>query len=134
MPYIAQVAAGKLEKLSIFGNDYPTKDGTGVRDYIHVVDLAIAHVKALDKLFEGSSSRVRVYNLGTGQGYSVLEMVNAFENASGKKIPYQVVSRRQGDIATCYADSTIAKDELDWVAKHNLQEMCEDTWRWQLNS
>ena len=129
MPYISQVAAGKLEKLSIFGNDYPTKDGTGVRDYIHVVDLAIAHIKALEKLSE--SSKVLIYNLGTGQGYSVLEMVEAFEKASGKRVPYQIVPRRPGDIATCYADSSLAYKELGWTAERKLQEMCEDTWRWQ---
>lgn len=132
MPYISQVAAGKLEKLSIFGNDYPTKDGTGVRDYIHVVDLAIAHIKALEKLTE--YSRMLICNLGTGQGYSVLEMVEAFEKASGKEIPYKIVSRRAGDIATCYADSSLAHEELGWKAKRDLQEMCEDTWRWQLKN
>ena len=132
MPYISQVAAGKLEKLFVFGDDYPTKDGTGVRDYIHVVDLAIAHIKALEKLT--AESKLLICNLGTGQGYSVLEMVEAFEKASGKKIPYTIVSRRAGDIASCYAGPTLAKEELNWVAKHNLQNMCEDTWRWQKNS
>ena len=132
MPYISQVAAGKLEKLFVFGDDYPTKDGTGVRDYIHVVDLAIAHIKALEKLAE--SPKILIVNLGTGQGYSVLEMVETFEEASGRRVPYQIIPRRPGDIATCYADSTLAKKELDWIAKRNLLEMCEDTWRWQLNS
>ena len=129
MPYISQVAAGSLKELSIFGDDYPTKDGTGVRDYIHVVDLAIAHVKTLEKL--SNTSKVLIYNLGTGKGYSVLEMVDAFRKASGKYIPYKTTSRRAGDIASCYADATLAKNELDWVAKRDLAKMCEDVWRWQ---
>ena len=132
MPYISQVAAGKLEKLSIFGDDYPTKDGTGVRDYIHVVDLAIAHIKSLEKLSE--NSKVLIYNLGTGRGYSVLEMVKAFEQASGKDIAYKIAARRAGDIATCYADSSLAYKELGWSAERELHEMCKDTWRWKLNS
>ncbi|MBA4369327.1 MAG: UDP-glucose 4-epimerase GalE [Desulfobacterium sp.] len=130
LPYVSQVAVGKLEKLSVYGNDYPTKDGTGVRDYIHVVDLAKGHIKALAKL-ESKTGQLVTYNLGTGQGYSVLEMVRAFEKASGRKIPYKVVDRRAGDIATCYADPTLAKNEIGWSAKSGLDEMCMDAWRWQ---
>lgn len=130
MPYISQVAVGKLERLSVFGNDYPTADGTGVRDYIHVVDLARGHVKAIDKLAQ-SEPTVRVYNLGTGQGYSVIEMVQAFSDASGKDVPYAVVERRPGDIAACYADPSLAGRELGWQASFGIREMCEDTWRWQ---
>ena len=129
LPYVAQVAVGKLEKLSIFGSDYPTPDGTGVRDYIHVVDLSIGHVKALEKL--QSNPGVVVYNLGTGQGYSVLEVVAAFEKASGKNVPYQIVERRPGDVAACYADPTKAKEELGWMAKRGIEDMCADTWKWQ---
>ena len=129
IPYISQVAAGKLEKLSIFGGDYDTSDGTGVRDYIHVVDLAKGHIKALQAL--KNRPQVLTVNLGTGNGYSVLDMVKAFEKASGKKVPYQIVGRRPGDIATCYADPTYAAERLDWKAKYELDEMCEDTWRWQ---
>jgi UDP-glucose 4-epimerase len=129
MPYISQVAVGKLKKLSVFGNDYPTHDGTGVRDFIHVVDLAIGHLKALEKL--ATRPGVVTYNLGTGQGYSVLDMVKAFEKASGKKVPYQIAPRRAGDIAQCYADPTLAKKELGWQAERGLKEMCEDTWHWQ---
>jgi UDP-glucose 4-epimerase len=129
IPYISQVAAGKLEKLSIFGGDYDTSDGTGVRDYIHVVDLAKGHVKALQAL--KNKPQVLTVNLGTGNGYSVLDMVKAFEKASGKKVPYQIVGRRPGDIATCYADPTYAAERLDWKAKYELDEMCKDTWRWQ---
>ncbi len=129
MPFISQVAIGKLEKLSVFGNDYETADGTGVRDYIHVEDLAAGHLKALEKL--RSHVGVVVYNLGTGQGYSVLDMVHAFEKACGKQIPYQICARRPGDIAACYADPTKAKEELGFTAVHTLDEMCEDTWRWQ---
>ena len=132
MPYISQVAIGKLEQLSVFGNDYPTKDGTGVRDYIHVVDLAIGHIRALEKL--ATSPGVVTYNLGTGQGYSVLEMVAAFEQAAGKKVAYKIVGRRPGDIATCYADPTLAKTELGWQAQLGLSDMCEDSWRWQANN
>jgi UDP-glucose 4-epimerase len=128
MPYISQVAVGKLKRLSVFGNDYPTKDGTGIRDYIHVVDLALGHVKAIEK---GPKQGVAVYNLGTGQGYSVLEMVAAMSRASGKEIPYQIVARRAGDVAACYADPARALRELGWRALRGLQEMCEDTWRWQ---
>ena len=133
MPYVSQVAVGKLEKLSIFGNDYPTKDGTGVRDYIHVVDLAKGHIKALEKL-DSKAGQLLTYNLGTGQGYSVLEMVKAFEKASGKKVPYQFVGRRAGDIAACYADPALAKAEMGWSAKLGLEEMCRDGWRWQSNN
>ena len=129
IPYISQVAVGKLENLSIFGGDYNTPDGTGVRDYIHVVDLAKGHVKALQAL--ENKSQVLTVNLGTGNGYSVLDMVKAFEKASGKNIPYQIVDRRPGDIATCYADPTYAVEKLGWKAEYKLNEMCEDTWRWQ---
>lgn len=129
MPFISQVAIGKLEMLSVFGNDYDTPDGTGVRDYIHVEDLANGHLKALEKL--QSHVGVVTYNLGTGQGYSVLDMVHAFEEASGQKVPYKICDRRPGDIAACYADPAKAKDELGFVATHTLKEMCEDTWRWQ---
>ncbi|MBU1565426.1 MAG: UDP-glucose 4-epimerase GalE [Proteobacteria bacterium] len=132
VPYIAQVAVGKLTKLSVFGNDYPTPDGTGVRDYIHVVDLAEGHVKALDKLLQRPG--VVVYNLGTGRGYSVLEMVQTFAEACGREIPYHIVDRRPGDIAACYADPTKALQELGWQARFGLVEMCEDTWRWQKNN
>ena len=129
VPYISQVAIGKLEILSVFGNDYPTHDGTGVRDYIHVVDLAIGHVRAIDKI--ESKTGIRVYNLGTGTGYSVLEMVEAFKKASGRDVPYRIVERRPGDIAECFADPALAKDELDWTALKGIDEMCTDTWRWQ---
>ncbi len=129
MPYISQTAIGKREALQVFGDDYPTPDGTGVRDYIHVMDLAEGHLKALEKI-EGFSE-VMAINLGTGKGYSVLEMLNAFQRASDKKIPYQIVSRRPGDIATCYADPSYAKEILGWEAKRDLDEMCRDTWRWQ---
>lgn len=129
MPFISQVAVGDLSELSVFGNDYPTHDGTGIRDYIHVVDLAIGHLKALEKLT--THPGVVLYNLGTGKGYSVLEVISAFEKASGKKIPYKLVSRRPGDIAVCYADPLKAKRELNWSADIKLNEMCADTWRWQ---
>ena len=129
IPYITQVAVGKLECLGVFGDDYDTPDGTGVRDYIHVVDLAIGHVKALKKIEDKAG--VCIYNLGTGTGYSVLDMVHAFEKACGKKIPYQIKPRRPGDIATCYSVATKAKEELGWVAERGLDEMCEDSWRWQ---
>lgn len=132
MPYISQVAVGKLPKLQVFGNDYPTVDGTGVRDYIHVVDLAKGHVKTLEKIMP--SNWIKEYNLGTGTGYSVLEMVAAFEKVSGRKIPYQIVERRPGDVAICYADASKAKKELGWEAKRGLEEMCQDTWRWQKNN
>ena len=129
LPYVAQVAVGKRECLGVFGNDYDTPDGTGVRDYIHVVDLAAGHVKAIDKLREKPG--VEVYNLGTGNGYSVLQVVAAFEKACGHKIPYEIKPRREGDIATCYCDPKKAKAELGWEAKYGIDEMCEDTWRWQ---
>lgn len=127
MPYITQVATGKLKKLRVFGNDYPTPDGTGVRDYIHVVDLAKGHVAALKNTEKG----VHIYNLGTGKGYSVLDIVNAFEKASGVKIPYEITPRRSGDIAEVYADPTKAYKELGWKAELGIEEMCADSWRWQ---
>ncbi|PBH38055.1 UDP-glucose 4-epimerase GalE [Clostridioides difficile] len=129
MPYITKIAVGKLKELSVYGNDYPTHDGTGVRDYIHVLDLAAGHVKALQKLEENPG--LVVYNLGTGKGYSVLDLVKAFSKASGKEIPYKIVGRRAGDVAMCYADSSKAEKELGWKAKYELEEMCEDSWRWQ---
>ena len=129
LPYISQVAVGKLEYLPVFGNDYPTGDGTGVRDYIHVVDLAIGHLRALDKLQDKAG--VSVYNLGTGRGYSVLEMIEAFKEASGKEIPYKIMDRRPGDIAETYADPTLAHEELNWTAEKGINEMCADTWKWQ---
>jgi UDP-glucose 4-epimerase len=128
-PYITQVAVGKLEQLAVFGNDYPTVDGTGVRDFIHVVDLAIGHLKALDKLAQNPG--VVAYNLGTGQGYSVLQMIAAFEHASGKKINYRIAPRRPGDIASCFADPTLAAKELNWCAQRGLSEMTRDGWSWQ---
>ncbi|WP_210366131.1 UDP-glucose 4-epimerase GalE [Bacillus sp. REN3] len=129
MPYITQVAVGKLEELQVFGNDYDTIDGTGVRDYIHVVDLATGHLKALDKVM--NTAGVDAYNLGTGQGYSVLQLVKAFEKASGNKVPYKIVNRRPGDVAVCYADPAKAKAELSWEAERGIEEMCLDSWRWQ---
>ncbi|MCD7716237.1 MAG: UDP-glucose 4-epimerase GalE [Lachnospiraceae bacterium] len=129
VPYIAQVAVGKLEKLGVFGDDYDTPDGTGVRDYIHVVDLAKGHVKAMKKFDDEPA--VRIYNLGTGNGYSVLQVLHAFEKACGKTLPYEIKPRRAGDIATCYADPKKAKEELGWEAQYGIDEMCEDTWRWQ---
>ncbi|MCI5123974.1 MAG: UDP-glucose 4-epimerase GalE [Candidatus Electrothrix sp. AR5] len=129
IPYVSQVAVGKLDLLSVFGDDYPTPDGTGVRDYIHVVDLAKGHLCALEKLAEKPG--VVTYNLGTGQGYSVLEMIRAFEKASGKKVPYAITPRRHGDIAQCYADSSLAAQELGWKAERGLDTMCTDTWNWQ---
>lgn len=132
MPYITQVAVGKLKCLGIFGNDYDTTDGTGIRDYIHVADLANGHVKALKKLQENCG--LEIYNLGTGQGYSVLDMVKNFEEASGVKIPYEIKPRRQGDIAVCYADASKAQRELGWRAERGIREMCEDAWRWQKNN
>ena len=129
MPYVTQVAKGKLEKLRVFGNDYPTVDGTGVRDYIHVMDLAEGHVAALDHLTEG----VHIYNLGTGQGTSVLELVKAFEEANGIEVPYEIVDRRPGDIAECYADASKAERELGWTAKRDIISMCRDAWRFEKN-
>ena len=132
MPYITQVAVGKLMELGVFGNDYDTPDGTGVRDYIHVVDLAKGHVKALKKIEENPG--LAIYNLGTGKGYSVLDIVKNFEAATGVKIPYVIKSRRAGDIATCYCDASKAEKELDWKAENGIREMCEDSWRWQSNN
>ena len=131
MPYISQVAAGKLSRLRVFGNDYPTPDGTGVRDYIHVVDLAKGHIASLQKL---STNGIYTYNLGTGKGYSVLDAVKAFEEANGLEIPYDIVERRPGDIAECYADPAIAENELGWRAEKELVDMCRDTWNWQKNN
>ncbi|MCS0400630.1 UDP-glucose 4-epimerase GalE [Vibrio diabolicus] len=132
MPFVSQVAVGRREFLSVFGSDYPTKDGTGVRDYIHVMDLSDGHVAALEKV--GNKAGLHVYNLGTGNGYSVLEMVKAFETASGKNVPYQLVERRPGDIAECWADPSKAMNELGWKASRTLEEMTGDTWRWQSNN
>ena len=129
MPYISQVAVGKLEKLNVFGNDYDTHDGTGVRDYIHVLDLANGHVKALEKL--NTNCGLVVYNLGTGIGYSVLDMIKAFEDASGCSISYKIAPRREGDIAMCYANPKKANEELNWYAKYSIEDMCKDTWNWQ---
>lgn len=132
VPYITQVAIGKLKELKVYGNDYNTPDGTGVRDYIHVVDLVIGHIKALQKL--QTKPGVITYNLGTGKGYSVLDMLKAFSKVAGKEIPFSVVERRPGDVAMCYADPTLAKNEINWVAEKGLAEMCEDSWRWQNNN
>ena len=132
MPYITQVAVGKLKELGVFGNDYDTPDGTGVRDYIHVVDLAKGHVKALKKI--GENPGLAIYNLGTGKGYSVLDIVKNFEAATGVKIPYVIKLRRAGDIATCYCDASKAEKELGWKAENGIREMCEDSWRWQSNN
>lgn len=132
VPYIAQVAVGKLSALRVFGNDYDTPDGTGIRDYIHVVDLALGHLKALEKL--ESNSGVVTYNLGTGNGYSVFDVLKAFSGVVGREIPYQVVQRRPGDIAMCYADPTRARQEMGWTAKRDLSQMCADSWRWQQNN
>lgn len=133
VPYITQVAVGKLESLGVFGDDYDTPDGTGVRDYIHVVDLALGHVKAIEKM-ASIHDGVLTYNLGTGIGYSVLDIVKGFEKAVGRPIPYVIKPRRPGDIASCYADPSLAKKELGWEAKRNLEKMCEDSWRWQKNN
>jgi UDP-glucose 4-epimerase len=129
MPFVAQVAVGKREFLNVWGNDYPTPDGTGVRDYIHVVDLAIGHLKALDRL--GGHAGGFTVNLGTGTGYSVLDMVRAFEKASGRPVPYRIAARRPGDIAACYADPSLAFELLGWRAERGLDAMCADGWRWQ---
>ena len=129
MPYVARVAAGTLKELSVFGNDYNTPDGTGVRDYIHVVDLAKGHIKALEKL-EKEQEGLYIYNLGTGHGVSVLDMVKGFEKATGKEVPYKIAPRRPGDIATCYADPTKAKEELGWTAEKNIDDMCKDSWNY----
>ena len=132
MPYITQVAVGKREKLGIFGNDYDTVDGTGVRDYIHVVDLAIGHVKAVERF--SLNKGTEIFNLGTGKGTSVLELVHAFEDATGVKIPYEIKDRRAGDIATNYADASLAAKELGWTAKYDIKRACQDSWRWQKNN
>ena len=132
VPYIAQVACGKLAYLNIFGNDYPTKDGTGVRDYIHVVDLAEGHIKALEKL--NSNPGIQAYNLGTGKGYTVLEVVQAYSKACGREIPYKLIDRRPGDVASCYADTSKANRELGFTAKRTIDDMCKDSWNWQLNN
>lgn len=132
LPYITQVAIGKLPQLGVFGNDYPTHDGTGVRDYIHVVDLAKGHVKAIE--YAGKNKGTEIFNLGTGIGYSVLDIVKAFEKANDIKIPYVIKPRRDGDIAECYADPTKARDVLGWQAEETLENMCKDSWRWQSNN
>lgn len=132
LPYIAQVAVGRLSKLAVYGSDYDTKDGTGVRDYIHVMDLVEGHIKALKSL--EMSSGLRVWNLGTGEGYSVLEVLHAFEKASGRRIPYFFSDRREGDIGACWADPLLAKNDLNWIAKRSLIDMVNDTWRWQLQN
>lgn len=129
MPYIAQVAVGRRERLSVFGGDYPTPDGTGVRDYIHVMDLAAGHVRALEWL--GRKVGIKAFNLGTGQGYSVLDMLKAFEKVCDKTLPYEIVARRPGDVASCFADATLAADELGWCAELGIEAMCGDAWRWQ---
>ncbi len=129
LPYVAQVAIGKLPKINVFGNDYDTPDGTGVRDYIHVVDLAKGHVKAIQKL--AAKEGVSIYNLGTGKGYSVLDVIHAFEKACGHELPYEIQARRPGDIATCYAKCDKAKEELGWEAQYDIEEMCADSWNWQ---
>jgi UDP-glucose 4-epimerase len=131
MPFVCQVAVGRRQRLSVFGGDYPTPDGTGIRDYIHVVDLAAGHVAALDKLMEAQTSPETVVNLGTGRGYSVLEVLKAFEAASGRKVAYDIVARRPGDVAVCYADVRRARNVLGWSAKRGLDDMCADAWRWQ---
>jgi UDP-glucose 4-epimerase len=129
MPYLTQVAVGKLQELKVFGNDYPTVDGTGVRDYIHVVDLAKGHLNALEKIY--ATTGVEAYNLGNGKGYSVLELISAFEKVTNIKVPYRIVDRRPGDIATCYADPTKAKVKFGWEAEKSIEDMCRDAWRWQ---
>ncbi len=129
LPYVAQVAIGKRPSVGVFGNDYDTPDGTGVRDYIHVVDLAMGHVKAVEKIKENVG--LKIYNLGTGKGYSVLDVIKAFGKACGHEVPYEIKPRRAGDIATCYSDASLAKEELHWEAQYGIDEMCEDAWRWQ---
>ncbi|MBR3243439.1 MAG: UDP-glucose 4-epimerase GalE [Parasporobacterium sp.] len=131
LPYVAKVAVGKLEKVSVFGNDYDTPDGTGVRDYIHVVDLAKGHIKAIEKIEKEKQVGCKTYNLGTGIGYSVLDIIKAFGEACGKEIPYVITGRRDGDVDTVYADPALAAKELGWKAEYDLQKMCADTWRWQ---
>lgn len=132
VPYVTQVIVGKLPFVQVFGDDYDTPDGTGVRDYIHVVDLAMGHIKAIE--FMDNNNGFHVYNLGTGNGYSVLDIVKAFEKVSGIQIPYEIVARRPGDVAECYADPTLAKRDLKWEAKHGLNDMCEDAYRWQMQN
>jgi UDP-glucose 4-epimerase len=132
MPYITQVAAGELEKLSVFGGDYDTPDGTGIRDYIHVMDLAKGHVNAVEKLDSMNAGKVLTLNLGPGRGYSVLEVIKKFEQVSGQKIPYDIVDRRAGDVASCYADPTLARKVLDWKSEFGIDEMCADAWNWQV--
>ena len=132
MPYVMKVAIGELPHVNVFGNDYDTPDGTGVRDYIHVVDLAVGHVKAIRKIEE--SPGIKIYNLGTGKGYSVLEVIDNVSKAVGKDIPYVIAERRAGDIAECYSDATLAKEELGWTAQYGIKEMCEDSWNWQKNN
>ena len=131
LPYVARVAIGRLKELSVFGNDYPTPDGTGVRDYIHVVDLANAHLKAVEKLGKVREYGLKIINLGTGHGYSVLQIVKAFEKASGRQVPYAIKARRPGDVAECWADPSFALKELGWKAERGIEKMCEDLWRWQ---
>lgn len=131
LPFVAQVAVGRRPELNVFGNDYPTPDGTGIRDYIHVVDLAVGHLRAIEKIAKNPSLGLKIYNLGTGNGYSVLQVVKAFEKASGKKVPYKICPRRPGDIAECWADPSLAATELGWKAERGIDEMCADTWRWQ---
>jgi UDP-glucose 4-epimerase len=130
MPYITKVAKGELKQLNIFGSDYPTKDGTGIRDYIHVMDLAAGHMAALDRLTAGT----HIYNLGTGKGTSVLQLLKGFEQATGVQIPYEIAARRAGDIAECYADASKAKEELGWTAKKDILDMCRDAWRFEQNN
>ncbi|MCQ2530826.1 MAG: UDP-glucose 4-epimerase GalE [Lachnospiraceae bacterium] len=134
LPYVAKVAVGKLEKINVFGNDYDTPDGTGVRDYLHVVDLAKGHVKAIAKIETEPDTGLRTYNLGTGKGSSVLEIIEAFSKACGKQLPYVIGPRRPGDVSIYYADPSLAKEELGWEAEYDLKKMCEDTWRWQSNN
>ncbi|KZN15062.1 UDP-glucose 4-epimerase GalE [Marinomonas sp. TW1] len=134
MPYVSQVAVGKLKQLKVFGGDYPTIDGTGVRDYIHVTDLALGHIKALEKIASQTQTSIEAYNLGTGNGSSVLEVVNAFKEASSKDIPYDIVDRRPGDLAIAYANAGKAKAQLGWEANQTLKDMCQDTWNWQTNN
>jgi UDP-glucose 4-epimerase len=137
LPYVAQVAAGKHQQVLVFGDDYPTKDGTGIRDYIHVMDLAKGHLKALQAMdddLKEARGQCRVFNLGTGKGYSVLDVIKGFEKASGQQINYQVVARRSGDVAECYADVSLANEQLDWRAEKSLAQMLEDAWRWQSNN
>ena len=131
LPYVSQVAVGRLKELNVFGNDYPTPDGTGVRDYIHVVDLAKGHLKAIEKLGREPKLGLKIYNLGTGHGYSVLQIVKAFEKASGRPVPYRISPRRAGDIAECWADPSLALRELGWKAERGIEEMCRDAWNWQ---